>query len=377
MNGEQGQYPEGIDRLSYNPAHDLRTVDPEAWARQWFSGFADLEPGSESYQTAERAIQGITGLDPSARDVDASDLGTVMERLRLFDSRNPYDPDAESAVERRRYEQWDRAYDLARFTGRQIVRTTLEDADKYAAFRVEQERSGTDYLSSVANDRGFFRYLQEQFGITDDPLRRNYAGEELAPIKITHLYCDGNGFREINNKLGHPIGDAAIVELAREVESLFREAEAPLVYRHGGDEFGIVLANLNDNDIDEMTRRIINAQTDKAMSRTYRKTVNLINERLQTTKQSGRPTRIEARWHKPTQAEIAAGSRPHQILYINGEPITELRSIITFAVGTASAEVSSRYDVEEIRRISDEAMRGAKRVFHGIIERSRTRSESA
>jgi diguanylate cyclase (GGDEF)-like protein len=58
------------------------------------------------------------------------------------------------------------------------------------------------------------------------------------------LLIDLDGFKEINDTLGHAGGDAALREVARRLESTL--APAALVARLGGDEYGILLAAPQD-----------------------------------------------------------------------------------------------------------------------------------
>jgi len=58
------------------------------------------------------------------------------------------------------------------------------------------------------------------------------------------LLLDLDGFKEINDALGHGIGDLVLVEIAQRLRSCVREDD--LVARLGGDEFAIVLRDLAD-----------------------------------------------------------------------------------------------------------------------------------
>lgn len=356
-----------VDRLSYNPMHDYRAVDVDAWAMQWFASLADLDPNGEEYQEAEHTIQRQLYLHPTERDVDGSDLHFGVGMLRLLGGQNPYDASAESADERQQHEGWDRAQRIGRLIGRQIVRVTLEEAERYAALRIEQERSGTDYLTGLTNRRGLSRRLEEQYGITDDPTRRARSGEPLPPIRITHLYCDANRFKWINRMLGHHVGDAAILEAAWRVQDAFRQADMPVIYRHGGDEFGVVLGNLSDYEVEELTKRINRLQVERIMSAPYREAITRAEERIQAITDAGKRVRAEVHQPELTQGDIALRKRPHYTLYINGEPVTPLQDMVSLSVGVTSGFVSTRDEIENLRRRSEEAMERAKAVLHGIM----------
>lgn len=57
------------------------------------------------------------------------------------------------------------------------------------------------------------------------------------------FFMDLDNFKSINDTLGHPVGDALLLEMARRLKQFVREGE--LVSRIGGDEFTLVVENLD------------------------------------------------------------------------------------------------------------------------------------
>ena len=86
-----------------------------------------------------------------------------------------------------------------------------------------------DALTGLANRRRFDEHLA---GV----LPR--AGSE-APVCLALI--DVDYFKTINDRFGHPIGDAALRWVASEMEALSRHTDLPV--RLGGDEFAFVLAS--------------------------------------------------------------------------------------------------------------------------------------
>lgn len=312
-------------------------------------------------------MRGQLSLHPESRESDAHDMQFVMRSLRLLGSKNPYDANSESPEERELYEQWQRDLQTAWRVGRQTVRFTLEDAERYAAYRVEQEVAGTDYLSGMLNRRGFVRNLQNVYHITENPVRTSATGEHFPPVHLTFLYADLNDFKWINDNLGHHIGDRVIAETAARASAFYRRSENPLIIREGGDEFGTVLGDLDVNQAEALAQQLVNWQIDKAMSRSYREAIGAINEKLRQLKESGEPVRTETRPGKLSKEDIDIGVKTSHTLYINDEPICPLYDIVTMSTGAKFGPVNNLQDVERLRLSAEEAMDGAKQVFRRIL----------
>jgi diguanylate cyclase (GGDEF)-like protein len=58
------------------------------------------------------------------------------------------------------------------------------------------------------------------------------------------LYLDLDHFKDVNDTLGHPVGDILLQEVAERLQSNTREADT--VARFGGDEFAVVVAEAGD-----------------------------------------------------------------------------------------------------------------------------------
>jgi diguanylate cyclase (GGDEF)-like protein/PAS domain S-box-containing protein len=71
---------------------------------------------------------------------------------------------------------------------------------------------------------------------------------------VAVLYFDLDNFKLVNDSLGHHAGDALLVEIAERLRGCTRDTD--LVARQGGDEFLILLADLEDDQADDAIRTV-------------------------------------------------------------------------------------------------------------------------
>ena len=90
-----------------------------------------------------------------------------------------------------------------------------------------------DVLTGLYNRRLFMEHLDYSLELT----KKN-------DHKLTLLFIDLDGFKLINDTNGHYIGDKVLIDVAQRIRDSVRESD--LVYRLGGDEFTIILSNVND-----------------------------------------------------------------------------------------------------------------------------------
>ncbi|EJL01465.1 MULTISPECIES: EAL domain-containing protein [Pseudomonas] len=124
--------------------------------------------------------------------------------------------------------------------------TASDITDEVAAHAQVQHLSLHDALTGLPNRNKLARYL-------DDAL---LAKEHSAPLAL--LMVDLDNFKPINDSLGHPAGDAVLLEVAQRLRDSTREHD--LVARLGGDEFVVVLKGVeHSTEIDRFCARLIDS----------------------------------------------------------------------------------------------------------------------
>jgi diguanylate cyclase (GGDEF)-like protein/PAS domain S-box-containing protein len=107
-----------------------------------------------------------------------------------------------------------------------------------------------DSLTSLAN-RALFRDRVEK------ELRQNSG----RPAKLTILFLDLDGFKEVNDSLGHATGDVLLIQVAERLRSCVRPIDT--VARLGGDEFAVLVADKSsERDGTVVADRIVKALRD-------------------------------------------------------------------------------------------------------------------
>ena len=117
---------------------------------------------------------------------------------------------------------------------------------RQAVARIERELAGSRARESEA------RHLALHDSLTDLPNQRFFRQcletaltpreETTQPLAI--LYIDLNGFKQINDTHGHPMGDRFLQIVAKRLHRSMRAED--MVCRLGGDEFGCLISGITD-----------------------------------------------------------------------------------------------------------------------------------
>lgn len=77
-----------------------------------------------------------------------------------------------------------------------------------------------------------------------DRLNQAIARARRDKESVAVLFLDLDGFKKINDTLGHASGDALLIEAAKRIQACVRESDT--VARMGGDEFTAILCNVGN-----------------------------------------------------------------------------------------------------------------------------------
>jgi diguanylate cyclase (GGDEF)-like protein len=133
----------------------------------------------------------------------------------------------------------------------------VEDLSRHIA---EQERISAELQQS----KDHFRHAAFHDALTNLP-NRALLTENLKFVierarqhedyQFAVLFLDLDRFKNVNDSLGHSIGDQLLIAMARRLESCIREVD--MVARLGGDEFAILLDGIpNSAEVITLARRI-------------------------------------------------------------------------------------------------------------------------
>lgn len=123
-----------------------------------------------------------------------------------------------------------------------MVRIGRLSAERDRAERALRHDASHDPLTDLPNRREFIARLGDELSIHPDCII---------------AFCDLDGFKAVNDRLGHDAGDQLLVEVARRLRACVRDGD--VVSRFGGDEFLILSRGAALDEIDAICERIVDA----------------------------------------------------------------------------------------------------------------------
>jgi diguanylate cyclase (GGDEF)-like protein len=119
-------------------------------------------------------------------------------------------------------------------------------------FREARQLADLDALTGLHNRRYFH-----------ETLARECARAHRYERKLALIVFDLDDFKDVNDRIGHLAGDAALAEAAERVRDVVRTAD--IACRVGGDEFAVILPESSLDDADQLYRRILAAVSSRPL----------------------------------------------------------------------------------------------------------------
>ncbi len=167
-----------------------------------------------------------------------------------------------------RGEVWDRAKDGREYP-KWLSVTVLRGADGGISHHITSSIDVTEVKLAEAR----MQHLAHHDTLTGLPnrvhllerLQGAIADARREGSQLAVLFIDMDRFKNINDTLGHQVGDGLLVEVGRRLRALVRETD--LVARLGGDEFVVVLTHVGQRGADAAAK--IGGQLLQALGRPY------------------------------------------------------------------------------------------------------------
>ncbi len=123
---------------------------------------------------------------------------------------------------------------------------TLEAVKRISLQNNLEEQAIHDPLTGLYNRRYFMQLIKDEF-----------KGSKEYKDSIAFLMIDINLFKEVNDRFGHQVGDRVLWEMGALLKAQLREND--IVVRYGGDEFLVILLQVEDAEVVvQRIRRAVN-----------------------------------------------------------------------------------------------------------------------
>lgn len=135
-------------------------------------------------------------------------------------------------------------------TVREWVGTCTDITESKLSEELIWRQANFDSLSGLPNRRMFRDRMEQEMRKSD-----------RTGLPMAFLLIDLDQFKEVNDTLGHDVGDLLLQQAAQRICDCVREVDT--VARLGGDEFTVILSELTDNSQAEVVaQKIINRMTE-------------------------------------------------------------------------------------------------------------------
>jgi len=162
------------------------------------------------------------------------------------------------------------------------ARSDPQQGHALAQDRIERLEQENALLKRAIADERRYAYFDALTGLPNRRLLLDRANQALARGARLHLesallFLDLDGFKTINDAVGHNLGDELLLQVSARLKAGIRASDTAC--RYGGDEFVVLLAQIDNRDKALLVARKLRA----AIARPYR----LRNRMMQLTTSIG------------------------------------------------------------------------------------------
>jgi len=129
------------------------------------------------------------------------------------------------------------------FSHKELMIRVDTNLDLLSLFTTMRDAANKDFLSGMYNRRYFF-----------DSGEAIYSKNQRKNLPLCVAMIDIDNFKAINDTHGHDVGDEAIKEVARILDTNCRTSD--LIARFGGEEFCILLDDISQSDSEKLFEKI-------------------------------------------------------------------------------------------------------------------------
>lgn len=241
---------------------------------------SDLVDSEKRLRTImEAAIEGIVIIDPLDK---VNYWNTAAEKILGYTYEEALGQDVSKFIALERYKAHQREYETVQKTGqRDLIGSCIElQALHKDGYEIDIEISLSSFeLQDGWHAVGIFRdiserkrmeaeikYLASHDPLTGLPNRRTgieYLATTIGDVcaqesLLAVIYFDLDGFKHINDTLGHLVGDQALKAVAVSVTSVLSEKDQ--LFRMGGDEFLVIASGIQStDDVTRIAQNILTA----------------------------------------------------------------------------------------------------------------------
>lgn len=116
---------------------------------------------------------------------------------------------------------------------------------QYDALNESEQAANTDHLTHLKNRRVAERHISQM-------IDNAYVSQKSMAL----LVIDLDGFKAINDTMGHEAGDQVLIAVANRLSSATRKSD--IVARWGGDEFVIALSSVGPTEAIQLSQKLLN-----------------------------------------------------------------------------------------------------------------------